>query len=665
MFTLGEEQKDIEAQLAEKKTELASARTLLEKTTANLESESKSNSKKINDFRKIAWDVKGKLSAELKPPLDGYHNSKDKFATELIAQMSLKTNKDSLPPIDEIIEEASLAFGEVQKPRELLKRVSLKEISKIEEDTLWRSPLVGSKDVGLSALIEHLNCIGWVGTGRSYLDESNGTCPFCQQNLPSDFEDELGRVFDKKYEDSRAALKSTFMSQHSSLNQEMNALEDLAAEDLAIISALSQLRLALKDNLLLIERKLSDPGSVLLLQATQKIEEDLNIAIDAANAAAREHNRKLNNRENEKARVKALVWQHLVEGELSPLLKSHARDQSAWRKKAEGYGKRIESSKIAVDKLEKQIGLLETRITSVKTTAIGINSRLKAFGFHNFSLEVTPDEKNYRIIRKDQSDAQRTLSEGEKTFITFLYFYHLLDGSQEGSGAGDDRVVVFDDPISSLDSTVMFMVSTLVRKVLGQAGKRNSYIKQVLILTHNAHFYKEVCYARTRNSCIKNDARHWIVRKVDGASCVVDCGKKSPISSSYDLLWKTLREVRAGSTQVDSHTLGNAMRRILENYFKFSGAKWDQSIEDSLSNEDKLVFHSLLSCLHDNSHSIHDDFHITSEASADQYMKVFRTIFEETRHGAHYNLMMEACSKLCGSVAAAKQHIPLPHEISI
>ena len=53
------------------------------------------------------------------------------------------------------------------------------------------------------------------------------------------------------------------------------------------------------------------------------------------------------------------------------------------------------------------------------------------------------------------------MSEGEKTFVTFLYFYHLLKGSESDSGMTTDRIVVFDDPVSSLDSDVLFIVSRL------------------------------------------------------------------------------------------------------------------------------------------------------------------------------------------------------------
>ena len=43
-------------------------------------------------------------------------------------------------------------------------------------------------------------------------------------------------------------------------------------------------------------------------------------------------------------------------------------------------------------------------------------------GFRSFSLSLAEDKISYKIIRSDGSDAKNTLSEGEKSFITFLYF---------------------------------------------------------------------------------------------------------------------------------------------------------------------------------------------------------------------------------------------------
>ena len=47
--------------------------------------------------------------------------------------------------------------------------------------------------------------------------------------------------------------------------------------------------------------------------------------------------------------------------------------------------------------------------------------------------------------------------------MTFLYFMYSLKGNRDESGHNDDKVVVIDDPVSSLDNDVLFLVSSLIR----------------------------------------------------------------------------------------------------------------------------------------------------------------------------------------------------------
>lgn len=134
-------------------------------------------------------------------------------------------------------------------------------------------------------------------------------------------------------------------------------------------------------------------------------------------------------------------------------------------------------------------------MTSVVPTVNAINGILDRFGFLRFSLAADPARQGtYRIIRSDGSDASKTLSEGEYTFISFLYFYHLCFGSHEGSGLFQNKILVIDDPISSLDSSVLFVVATLVKDIIAKCRKDEAGIKQVVILTHNIHFHKEITY---------------------------------------------------------------------------------------------------------------------------------------------------------------------------
>jgi|GEM_PF-2696039 len=108
---------------------------------------------------------------------------------------------------------------------------------------------------------------------------------------------------------------------------------------------------------------------------------------------------------------------------------------------------------------------------------------------------------------------EKLQGEGERSFVTFLYFYHLLKGSQSEDGMSTNRVVVFDDPVSSLDSEVLFVVSSLIRGLFDDVRNEAGYIKQVFILTHNVYFHREVTFNVRRTDRAMNEETFWIVRK--------------------------------------------------------------------------------------------------------------------------------------------------------
>ena len=57
--------------------------------------------------------------------------------------------------------------------------------------------------------------------------------------------------------------------------------------------------------------------------------------------------------------------------------------------------------------------------------------------------------------------------------------------------------------------------------------------------------------------------------------------------------------------------------------------------------QDKIVCHSLLSWVNDGSHNADDDLYITTDdGSIDNYLDIFKRIFDKSGHISHYNMMM-------------------------
>lgn len=262
---------------------------------------------------------------------------------------------------------------------------------------------------------------------------------------------------------------------------------------------------------------------------------------------------------------------------------------------------------------------------------------MDSFGFQGFRLDKATDSDKYRIIRPndDDPDAQSSLSEGEISFVTFLYFYFLIKGTQNAADTIDDRVIVFDDPVSSLDNDVLFAVSCLIKKIIREAKRGKSKTKQVIVLTHNAYFFRHLTYLPGKKDKTDKDIMYWLVRKGDTGTRVVSYNV-NPVKCTYQLMWDEYKD-----NEHNYHILPNTMRRILESYFTLLGGEEIYNLPDRFDGYDKLVCESLLTWVNIESHSIFEDanYSITKD-NIDGYKNVFKRIFEETQHIAHYNMMM-------------------------
>ena len=76
-----------------------------------------------------------------------------------------------------------------------------------------------------------------------------------------------------------------------------------------------------------------------------------------------------------------------------------------------------------------------------------------------------------------------------------------------------DRVVVFDDPVSSLDSEVLFIVSSLIKGLFDEVRAETGNIKQIFVLTHNVYFHREITFNPRRTNRAMNEETFWVVRK--------------------------------------------------------------------------------------------------------------------------------------------------------
>jgi wobble nucleotide-excising tRNase len=588
------------------------------------------------------WLQKVKHEIHLAGALEGYRADKSRFLRKVLDTLAAKPAEGFVAAtVEDMRDRAKTVYGPSRASESFVPVPSSAKLIELEASPILAKVVVGKKDVDVAALIERLGNSDWVKQGQPYLAASEGTCPFCQQPEPPKLAESLARYFDEAFLADTAAIAS-LESAYSRAAQDWLASLDATLESKHPRVEIESLRTRrdavaarIDANLLLIAAKRREPSRPIELRGISEAAAAAVEPITAANAAIKTHNATVANLSNEKAKLTAQVWRHIVDVDLKTTLEEHG-------KKAGGLDRAIASLREQIAKAESeraatdaQIKALERDATSVQPTIDSINRLLVSYGFRSFSIERDGNRDRYRLRRPDGASAHKTLSEGERTFITFLYFYFLAQGSASETGTQTARVAVLDDPVSSLDSDVLFIVSSLIHRLMESVRAGDGPVRQVLLLTHNVHFHKEVSFNPNRRGGALNEETFWVVRKVEDRS-LVESHADNPVSSSYEMLWADVRRPGPHAPGIQ-----NTLRRILETYFKILGNLDFNRIADKFEPEDQPTCKSLFSWVNAGSHGALDDLHFALDASSiDRHLRVFEEVFKVSDHLPHYKMMM-------------------------
>jgi len=586
------------------------------------------------------WKSQQAHKAAFEEAMTGHRQGKVAFCNKVLKEAA--ENKADLATLEDLTARASTIFQEATPQEASIQPIDFTSFPALEKSAILGRKVVGRDDVVVAALIGRLGNSDWVKQGVEYLTAADGPCPFCQQDAPANLLEDLNKFFDEQYEADLAEIAQLLTRHEAATKAVCDRLESLMASPGRFIDpkTLTERYHALKTALELNHERLvgkrREPSSEVALEDTKEFADALSDLITQANTAIAAHNETIRDLSTAKRNLTSQVWRFIVEERRTDLTTYEAA-ATKLGKMIEGLEAGIAEKKGQRARLDAQLKTKEASITSVKPTVDEINRILSSFGFSSFKLAVAGERGDmYRIVRLDGSDAAKTLSEGERSFITFLYFYHMLAGSTSGTGTTAEKVVVFDDPVSSLDSDVLFIVSALIRKVIGDVRAGNGSVRQAFVLTHNIYFHKEVSYDRDRPAAgCRKDETFWVVRKRDNVSSL-HYYAFNPVKTSYELLWEDVRNSERANL-----TIQNTLRRIVENYLVVLGGWRQDAIVGLFTGRDAQVCASLFSWINDGSHSAHDDIYLAADDNAVQsYLRVFEQVFEKTGHIAHYRMMM-------------------------
>ena len=530
---------------------------------------------------------------------------------------------------------------------------------------IMRKSIVSRSDTEFAAFIRALGNMDWVAAGhKQFHDKAGGKCPYCQGELPKNFEEMLATCYDEQYKKDLSNLDFYIEEITDLMNVtkeviQRNLQSPFPSRKLDDYRQHTQLLLAIIErNFVLLQKKKDNPAESIIIESLISTSKYINDLTEEINAG-------------QTVKCTKMVW-GLMAKECADIISNWKEktesDREEWRKANSEAMQLIDNA----NEIERHIAFLNSQTVNTTKAMYDINKAIKNAGFRGFYLQEKAGAKYvYELVRDNSGKpevVQQNLSEGERNFIAFLYFYHMVMGSQSDEGKVVDKIVIIDDPVSSMDSSSLFIVASLVREMIAVCYNNydltktgsDDHIRQFFCMTHNPYFFREITYNRI--SDYECASFFEIKKSKDNQTSIAECtdelkfsgGNKvnrSPVRNTYDTLWHEY------SYTDDSETLMMIMRQILEYYFiqmvgfrsgnlrrellDVNEKEFVKELDDGTEDRtDYIAASAMIAMLNVGATGFNDGLYYDSSAvSVDSLRDVFERIFKVMHQEQHFQMM--------------------------
>ena len=638
IFTLSKENKEIKKIIDDAKKNLSD----LIKEKDNLEIEKKKiifkYEKDIQEYQNVVWKIKTDFSGGdrvLEYCLDGLKANKNTLFNYLAGVDN--GFQDINYTIEDLKREAiELKSGGVKEST--IDRISI-DVDDIEKSELLKKVIVGNKNSTVANLIEKLNNSDWVNKGLDYVDnnEEPATCPFCQQKtITKGFLEQIEEYFDKSYQEDKARLDSmmqSYVDKTSILIANIEKLEKnkfIESNQKKIDIYLLDLKRIIEHNVDIMRQKMATPSASVMLEPLQEIIFSINTIVESTNIRIAEYNNRIENIKESRSIIKEKFWK-LMRNRYETVINMYNKrkeDNDAYTKqykdKENDYNQKINEQIFIIDENMKKTVNIDEAVDNIRTALVDI-------GITDFGIEKYSDEEAlYHLKRNEQKENNvfQTLSEGEKMVISFLYFLERCKGYTKNNSTTGNKIIVIDDPISSLSHIYVFNIGRLIHNEFLRGNK----YEQIFILTHSLYFFYELTNIKHEDR--EKTQKLFRISKNDEGS-LFSVMKYEEIQNDYQSYWYILKDANQSPALI-----ANCMRNIIEYFFNFV-EKQDYNNVFQKKELQKTKFMAFNRYMNRESHSKGQNIFDIKEFDYDDFKKAFELVFRHTGYLEHYKKMMK------------------------
>ena len=668
VFTLNSKNDQVQKQIDEQMELRKKTKEDMSRDSEALSKKQEAKTKLKRDFYKEAWD-KEKAFREEFPKTQTGKGKSDPFMREVLSHT----------PVDYDMEEFrrlyNSAFSDTAKRYSRFSEITdTSVLDTVFDEAILSISIVNSSETELAKTLREIGSTEWMHQGHEeYAEKADGKCPYCGRKLDDDFEDVFIASFDRKYQDNLTRLDAFLAAYKAAANSLFVPLQTLPTEVYPRIDTkpytdkLEVLKALIQENLTQIKAKKDSPATVVSLTKAETVLAELSEIINGFNKLIDANNAIVDAGPKKRTECTNTAFDILA-FRLKNDIAAYQKSDADFDAEISALSTAITSCNTTLEGIKAKLKVLRTKTVETDTAKDSINKMLHDSGMRGFRLEPKKGVDHVYEVKRPNGEIADNLSEGEKNFIAFLYFYHLVHGSTSEDGDTREKIVVIDDPVSSMDSGSLFIVSTLVRQMIeicrNNADNRNrivegNFIKQIFILTHNAYFHREITYSYVSKY---EYVSFYLIRKFGTKSSIKLCNDVNPnipterininpVKNSYAALWDEYKEVKSAVP------LMNVIRRILEHYFLqlcgYEGATLRERIliqgkadgrfknEDGTDNDERYQMASaMLSYINASSIGMNEGMDFVEEClDAKECRNVFEMIFDAMEQKQHFDMM--------------------------
>lgn len=590
----------------------------------------------IEELKKQVWKIKTEYAGGdrvLEFCLDGLKGNKDTLFNHLISIENPEGKIDY--SIDDLKNEAQQLQGEVQN-RQLLSK-AIVNVEDIEKSELLSKVIVGNKNSTVATVIEKLGNSDWVNIGIKYvhIDGNKGVCPFCQQEtITQNFLEEINAYFDESYNQEKTQIEQMISRYDTEIKKVTNFLntikEDISLEkkknELEILS--SNLTSVSEQNLNTLREKIKTPSIPVALQPIKEIIESINSIIENANREIDLYNQKIANIKDSKSKIRDRFWQ-LMRNDFNSIIDLYIANEKAYEQSDKNLQKEIQTKIFEINTKNELIEENRKKTVNIDDAVENIKNGLIDIGITDFTIEKYSEKEALYRLKRDNSDEDvfKTLSEGEKMVISFLYFIELCKGESTAEKASNEKIVVIDDPISSLSHIYVFNIGRLIHNEF----LRNDKYDQLFILTHSLYFFYELTNTKHKE---RNETQNLFRICKNTESSYFENMKYEDIQNDYHAYWHIIKDENQAPALI-----ANCMRNVIEYFFNFV-EKQDFAQVFQKSELQETRYMAFNRYMNRESHSKGQNIFDIKEFDYSSFREAFKKVFEIEGYIDHYNKMM-------------------------